>query len=100
MPILTVIARFQAKPGKEDHFKQDLLAMVAPSRKDEGNIDYDVLQSNDDPLVFFTYENWTGKPALDKHMQTPHFKDFAEKSEETLAQPMDVQQLTDYSESA
>ena len=100
MPSLTVIARFQAKPGKEEQFKQDLMAMVAPSRQDEGSIDYDVLQSNDDPSIFFTYENWTGKPALDQHMQTPHFKDFAEKSKETLAQPMDVHLLTDQSEAA
>ena len=97
---LTVIARFQAKPGMEEQFKQDLTAMVAPSRRDEGNIDYDVLQSNDDPATFFTYENWTGKPALDNHMQTAHFKSFAVKSKQTLAQPMDVQQLTDYSEGA
>jgi quinol monooxygenase YgiN len=100
MPNLTVIARFQAKPGMEEQFKQDLGAMVAPSRQDEGNIDYDVLQSNDDPAVFFTYENWTGKAALDKHMQTPHFKDLDRKSKETLAQPMDVQLLNDYSDGA
>ena len=97
---LTVIARFQAKLGMEKQLKQDLLAMGSPSRRDEGNIDYDVLESNDDPAVFFTYENWTGKLALDKHMQTPHFKDLDRKSKETLAQPMDVQLLTEQGEVA
>ena len=97
---LTVIARFQAKPGMEEQFKQDLLAMVAPSRRDEGCIDYDVLQSSDDPSVFFTYENWTGKAALDNHMQTPHFKDLDRKSKATLAQPMQIDLLTEQSEVA
>lgn len=90
---LTVIARFEAKPGKEEQLRQDLLAMVAPSRQDEGCLNYDILQSEQDPKILFTYENWTGKPALDKHMQTPHFKQLGEKNKETLAQPMDVQLL-------
>ena len=37
---------------------------------------------------------------LENHMQTPHFKDFAQKSKQMLAQPMDVQQLGDFSEVA
>ena len=35
---LTVIAKFQAKPGMEDKVKQGLLGMVAPSRQDTGVI--------------------------------------------------------------
>ena len=91
---LTVIARFQAKPGKEEQLRQDLVAMIAPSRRDEGCIDYDILRDNDDPKTLFTYENWTGKSALDKHMETPHFKALGEKNKETLAQPMEIHLLT------
>ena len=92
--VLTVIARFEAKPGKEEQLRQDLVAMIAPSRQDEGCLTYDILQSREDPKILFTYENWTGKPALDKHMQTPHFQALGEKNKQTLAKPMDVQLLT------
>jgi quinol monooxygenase YgiN len=92
--LLTVIAKIQAKPGMEERVKQGLLAMVGPSRREEGNRNYDILQSNDNPAIFFTYENWTGKAALDHHMQTPHFKHLEQENKETLAMPMDVQLLT------
>ncbi len=50
--------------------------MLAPSRQEEGCLRYDVFQSNDDPAVFYTHEEWTAKNALDQHTQTPHFKNW------------------------
>ena len=91
---LTVIAKFHAKPGYEQSVKQGLLGMVAPSRQDEGVLNYDIFQSTDDPTIFFTYENWTGKDALDKHMQTPHFKNLGEATKDTLAEPMEISLLS------
>ena len=91
---LTVIAKFQAKPGMESRYKEELQGMLTPSRAETGCLNYDVFQSNDDPAIFFTYENWTGKDALDAHMQTPHFKALGEKSKELLAKPMDIDLLT------
>ena len=35
--------------------------MLTPSRAESGCFNYDVFQSNDDPAIFFTYENWTGQ---------------------------------------
>ena len=94
MPSLTVIAKFNARPGMEDRVKQGLQGMVAPSRAEAGNINYDVFQSHDDPAVFFTYENWTGQDALNAHMQTPYFKQLDAESKETLATPMQIDLLT------
>ncbi len=95
---LTVVAKFQAKPGMEDKVKQGLLGMVAPSRQDAGVINYDIYQSNEDQSIFFTHENWTGQDALDAHMQTPHFKALAEESRETLAKPIEISLLAMISE--
>ena len=91
---LTVIAKFEAKPGSESKYKEELQKMVAPSRSETGCINYDVLQSNDNPAVMFTYENWTGKDALDAHMQTPYFKALGEISKDLLAKPMEIDLLT------
>lgn len=93
---LTVIAKFQAKPGSESRYKEELHGMLTPSRAEAGCLNYDVFQSNDDPAIFFTYENWTAQEALDAHMQTPHFKALGEKSKELLAKPMDIDLLTQY----
>ena len=97
---LTVIAKFQANPGSEDQVKQALLAMTSPSRAESGCLNYDIYQSNDDPAVLFTYENWTGKPALDEHMQTPHFKNLGQHLKPLLAAPMEIDLLSMSSEPA
>ena len=91
---LTVIAKFQAKPGMENKVKEGLIGMVAPSRAESGNLNYDIFQDNNDPVIFFTYENWTGKDALDAHMQTPYFKALDAAGKETLAKPMEISLLT------
>ncbi len=93
---LTVIAKFQAKPGLESRYKEELQKMLAPSRAEAGCLNYDVFQSNDDPAIFFTHENWTGKDVLDAHMQTPHFKALGETSKEMLTQPIEIDLLTQY----
>ncbi len=91
---LTVIARLQAKPGSEDEVKQVLLEMAPPSRAESDCLNYDVFQSNDNPAMFYIYESWTGKPALDAHMQTPHFKNLGEQVTPRLAVPMEINLLT------
>jgi len=93
---LTVIAKFQVKSGSEQVAKDKLQGMLAPSRAEAGCLNYDVFQSNDDPAILFTYENWTGKDALNAHMQTPHFKDLDSAFKELLAKPMDINLLTQY----
>ena len=93
---LTVIAKFQAKPGQEEAYKEELREMLAPSRAEAGCLNYDVFQSNDDPAIFFTYENWTGKDVPDAHMQTPHFKALGEASKEMLVKPIEIDLLTQY----
>ena len=71
---ITVVATFQAKPGKEAELKKALLTLVAPTRKEAGCINYDLHQSPDEPGKFLFHENWTTKAALDAHLQMPHIQ--------------------------
>ena len=91
---LTVIAKFRAKSGSEEQTRQALLGMTTPSRAESGCLNYDIYQSNDDPALLFTYENWTGKPALDEHIETPHFKNLCEMLKPLLAAPMGIDLLS------
>jgi quinol monooxygenase YgiN len=74
MKTLTVIATFQARPGKEAALREVLTGLVAPTRKEAGCINYDLHASPDDPAKFLFHENWTSKAALDEHLQSPHVK--------------------------
>lgn len=87
---VTVLARIKAKEGMEDKVRQELLALVAPSRSEEACINYDLHQSTDDKSLFMFYENWTSKEALDKHLSMPYLDAFDENAEEMLAQPVEI----------
>jgi quinol monooxygenase YgiN len=60
MPSLSPSSR-RSKPGKESQVRQELLSMVAPSRKDAGCLNCDLHQALDNPALFFFHENWTSQ---------------------------------------
>ncbi|WP_203923447.1 putative quinol monooxygenase [Rugosimonospora africana] len=72
---LTFFPFFNVRPDGLDTVQQALLGAVDSTRTDEGCLDYDLYQVADDPTTLFYRETWTGKPALDEHMNTPVFYD-------------------------
>jgi quinol monooxygenase YgiN len=87
---VTVVARIKAKEGMEERVKQELTNLLAPSRFDEGCINYDLHQSVHDKSLFLFYENWKSEGDLKMHLETPHLKNFLKRAEEILAEPLDV----------
>lgn len=69
---VTVSAEFWAKTGCEDALRDELVAIVAPTRKEEGCINYDLHEIADKPGRFLFYENWTTRELLDKHLKSEH----------------------------
>ncbi len=56
------------------------------SKADEpGCMHFDVIQDMEDPNRFYYYEVYRDEGALEAHRQTPHFKEYAEKSQALLA---------------
>lgn len=92
--MLTVVAEMKAKVGKEAELKKELLGLLAPTRKEEGCINYDMHQSNEDPGFFVFYENWTSKEHLDKHLKTPHLEAFFAKESELLEGNVQIHLMT------
>ncbi|BEV72599.1 MULTISPECIES: putative quinol monooxygenase [unclassified Paludibacterium] len=85
MKKLTVVATITAKPGYEQAVEAALLALIEPSRHDEGFIQYDLHRELDKPNVFVFYENWASKDLLDKHLQSPHLADYQRKVDGMIA---------------
>ncbi len=69
---ITVVATFEARPGKEAELKQALLGLLAPTRKEAGCINYDLHVSSESPAKFLFHENWESKEMLDAHLKSPH----------------------------
>ena len=69
---LTVVATFEARPGRQVELRDALLGLLAPTRKETGCLAYDVHQSAENPAKFLFYETWLNQAAIDAHMKSPH----------------------------
>jgi len=87
---VTVVARIKAKEGLDKRVKQELISLLAPTRSEEGCINYDLHQSVHDKSLFLFYETWKSEDDLKRHLETPHMKNFLKRAEELLAEPLDV----------
>jgi len=87
---LTVIARIISKLGKEEQLREALEALIEPTLKEEGCINYELHQGVEEPSVFVFYENWASKELHAKHMNSPHLNEFKEKMDDLLAAPIQI----------
>ena len=74
MKTVTVIAAFQARPGKEAELRDALCTLLGPTSTEAGCINYDLHVSADNPGKFLFHENWATKTHLDAHLQSKHVK--------------------------
>ena len=94
---LTNIAFIRALPGRSLDLGRELCALVAPTREEEGCLDYVVHQSGDDPDVWFLYENWRSPEDMEAHFDTPHFTAFSERAETLVEGDFALHRFTRYS---
>ena len=84
MAPLTIIAKLKAKPGSEDRLYEACRKLVAPTRAEEGCINYDMHRSVEDPGLVMFYENWETKPLWERHMESPHLTEFSAETEDVI----------------
>lgn len=82
--LLTVIAYMRAAPGRREELRATLEALVEPTSKEKGYVNYDLHQGVEDPDLFFFYENWETGEDLDAHGGSPHLQTFAARIPELL----------------
>ena len=77
MSKLTVVAKIVAKQDSVEAVKTELLKLIPPTRKEVGCIEYNLHQDNSDPSIFLFYETWESVAAIEKHINTDHYKAYA-----------------------
>lgn len=82
--LLTVIAYMKAAPGKREELRQALEALIRPTSQEKGYVNYDLHQGEEDPDMFFFYENWESGEDLDAHLANDHLVAFAARIPELL----------------
>lgn len=94
MSQVRLIARAVAKPGKAAELKANFRQMLEPTRKEEGNRFYELFESHEGGRFFFN-ELWASEEALERHKNSAHFKELIAGAEPLLAEPMELNVLTE-----
>lgn len=81
---LTIVARILAKAEQRELVKSELLKLIAPTRAEEGCINYDLHQDRANPNLFIFYENWISHDFLQKHMASAHIAEYRNATEGAL----------------
>lgn len=88
--MITVVAKMEAKAGRETELKELLQSLVPVTQKEDGCINYDLHQYSQHPGQFMFYENWRDKASLDKHLAAPHVQNLIKKSDVLLSKPAEL----------
>lgn len=85
--LLTVVAEMTAKPGKEEELRKAALALVEPTRREDGCVQYDLHCLEGEPGRLLFYENWMSAAHLERHLESPHLTAFGAIAGDLLAAP-------------
>jgi quinol monooxygenase YgiN len=70
------VAQFKAKEGKEEELLEALHALIPATKKEAGNIRYELNQSIEDARTITFVEKFASQEAFDFHCNTPYIKEF------------------------
>jgi quinol monooxygenase YgiN len=68
-----VIAQYRVRQGEVDRVAAALHEMVAPTKAEPGNLDYQAFRDPKDPSLFVLFERYAGEDAFEAHRASPHF---------------------------
>jgi quinol monooxygenase YgiN len=71
-----VFVRFDARPGQLDQLRNELLAILSPTRAEPGCIDIHLYEEKSASGTFCIHSSWKDEAAFDAHAQLPHMKRF------------------------
>ena len=96
MSKIVVLASFYPKNEKNNEVKETILAMVDPTRSEEGNEIYNFYEekNNEGKIIsFHLFEVYENSAALDFHRNTPYYKNYRSKVVDLLDRPIEVKVL-------
>jgi quinol monooxygenase YgiN len=70
---VTLLVYTKAREGQELLLEAELRSLVAPTRKEEGCLVYDLHRAADAPGGYLLHEVWSSRDAHTAHTRTPHF---------------------------
>ena len=75
------------KPENVNDFIEATKINSENTRKEPGNVRFDILQAVDEPNRFFLYEVYTSSEGFKSHQETEHYLKWRETVADWMAQP-------------
>jgi autoinducer 2-degrading protein len=82
-----IIVRLEVKPDCVADFLRLVTFNASESRKEPGNLRFDVVRSADTPNLFRLYEVYSDDAAIKAHQATPHYAKWRAEIEALLVTP-------------
>jgi quinol monooxygenase YgiN len=92
--LIYVVATLTVKPDMRAEMIAGAKACIAETRKEAGNIAYDMHESVTDPSKMVFVEQWDNAEALEPHRKTDHMRAFGRIAAQCLAGPPKIEIIT------
>ncbi len=87
---IQIVARLTTLPERAEELKLLLIPQIEPTRKEEGCIQYTVLENIEKLTDFTLVEEWESQDMFEKHVSSERIQAVAERITALLAKPADV----------
>lgn len=84
------IVKFSVKPEYREEFQVALLDNQKATSLEDGNLEMRVYVDNQDPNLFFAYDRWVNREALESHILEPYAQKLINLAESALATPVEI----------
>ena len=82
---VTLVVILRSKEGQHLLLEAEIRALIAPTRKEEGCMQYDLHHAVDQPNLFLLHEVWATRAHHTAHTKTPHFLRWDARKDSLLA---------------
>jgi quinol monooxygenase YgiN len=92
--VIYVVATLTVKPETRAEFIAGATACIKETRKEAGNIAYDLHESVTDPTRMVFVEQWENTEVLGPHRKSEHMKTFGRIAANCLSAPPKIEIIT------
>jgi quinol monooxygenase YgiN len=92
--VIYVVATLTVRPETRAEFIAGATACIRETRKEPGNIAYDMHESVTDPTKMVFVEQWENAEALGPHRSAEHFKAFGRIAVKCMSAPPKIEIIT------
>jgi quinol monooxygenase YgiN len=85
-----LIAIMRAKPELADEFEQRMLRQIDPTRREVGNIAYNLHRDKSDRNAFYFYEAYADAVAFQTHLDSEYITEFVKDLPAYLASDLEM----------